>query len=198
MALQQRARNDEDKQARAEAILCEAGGLLADHPYAKITMAQVAASCGLAKGTLYLYFRSKEELFLALLERELVAWFDGLDTLLSEGPGGSPEGFGARLAESLAERRTLGQLLVILHSVLEHNVDPARALAFKRVVRARLARGGAALEAHVPSIPTGTGARLLRRIHALAIGLLQMEALRLDFEHDLAASVATLVRGTAG
>jgi AcrR family transcriptional regulator len=73
MALRQRARNDEDKQVRRAEILTQAAALLGKHPYARITMSQVAAGSGLAKGTLYLYFRSKEELFLALLQRELVA-----------------------------------------------------------------------------------------------------------------------------
>ena len=134
MALRQRARNDEDKQARRAAILTDAGALLREHAYATLTMAQVASACGLAKGTLYLYFRSKEELFLALLERELLEWFSALRGRLEGLPEVSAEVLGREFATSLERRRLLADLLVLLHTVLEHNVDEEAALRFKAVL----------------------------------------------------------------
>ena len=111
MALRQRARNDEDKQARRAAILTEAGTLLLEHAYGRITMAQVAAACGLAKGTLYLYFRSKEELFLALLERELLEWFASLRDRLERIAEVDAEVLGREFATSLEHRRLLDPVL---------------------------------------------------------------------------------------
>ena len=213
MALRQRARNDEDKQARRAAILTEAGALLREHTYARITMAQVAAACGLAKGTLYLYFRSKEELFLALLELELLGWFaalrDRLEGLLTV----SAAVLGREFATSLERRRLLSALLVILHTVLEHNVDTDAAVAFKEMLRDQLEEAGAALEAVWPALPAGAGPRTLLRMYALLIGLRQvafpapkiesilaredMAALRVDFTHDLAESLRDLLQGAA-
>ncbi len=211
MTLRQRARNDEDKQARRAAILVQAAQLIEQYSYAKITMAQVARACGLAKGTLYLYFRSKEELFLALVEQELVAWFDDLLDALGQLPSVTADAFGEHFAASVAQRRTLRELLVILHTILEQNVDPDTALTFKAVVRDKLLEGGAALEQVWPAIPAGTGNRTLLRIYALMVGLEQMafpsdtvasvlsredmEALRVDFQQDLAAGVADMLRG---
>lgn len=213
MALRQRARNDEDKQVRRAAILTEAGALLGKHPYARITMAQVAAGSGLAKGTLYLYFRSKEELFLALLERELVAWFAALRDRLGALPSVDPDVLGHEFAGSLEERRTLSDLLVILHTILEQNVDAAAALAFKLVLRDQLEDAGQALEFVWPQLPKGTGPRTLLRMYALLIGFRQvafpstvvaeilaredMASLRVDFTRDLAQSIADLLRGAA-
>lgn len=213
MALRQRARNDEDKQARRAAILTEAGTLLREHPYGCITMAQVASACGLAKGTLYLYFRSKEELFLGLLERELLDWFVSLRDRLERLPEVSAEVLGLEFANSLERRRLLSDLLVILHTVLEHNVDPEAALAFKQVLRDQLEEAGSALEAVWPALPSGAGPRTLLRMYALLIGLRQvafpspnianilaredMAALRVDFTRDLAESLRDLLRGAA-
>lgn len=213
MALRQRARNDEDKLARRAAILTEAGSLLSEHPYARITMAQVAASSGLAKGTLYLYFRSKEELFLALLERELVAWLGALRERLERLPSVDPDILGREFASSLEERRTLSDLLVILHTILEQNVAAPAALAFKLVLRDQLEAAGSALELVWPQLPEGAGPRTLLRMYALLIGMRQiafpspeiaiilaredMTSLRVDFARDLAQSIADLLRGAA-
>ena len=213
MALRQRARNDEDKQARRAAILTEAGTLLLEHAYGRITMAQVAAACGLAKGTLYLYFRSKEELFLALLERELLEWFASLRDRLERIAEVDAEVLGREFATSLERRRLLSDLLVILHTVLEHNVDGETAVAFKEVLRDQLEEAGAALEAVWPALPAGAGPRTLLRMYALLIGLRQvafpspkiatilarddMAALRVDFSRDLAESLRDLLLGAA-
>ena len=46
-------------------------------------MEEVAKTCGLAKGTLYLYFTTKEELFLGVCMIDLGDWLDELDEVLS-------------------------------------------------------------------------------------------------------------------
>lgn len=61
-----RARSDEDKEARRAAILFAARQMIDESGFDGVTMAGLAASAGLSKGTLYLYVRTKEELFLAL------------------------------------------------------------------------------------------------------------------------------------
>jgi AcrR family transcriptional regulator len=54
------------------AIIMSAGlKLFAHHPYQAVTMEQVAASAGVSRGTLYLYFPSKETLYLAILANGL-------------------------------------------------------------------------------------------------------------------------------
>ncbi|MBV1856958.1 MAG: TetR family transcriptional regulator [Nannocystaceae bacterium] len=213
MALRQRARNDEDKQARRARILTEASTLLGTHPYARITMAQVAASSGLAKGTLYLYFRSKEELFLALLEEELVVWFGALRERLGTLPSVNPDILGREFASSLETRHTLSALLVILHTILEQNVDTSAALAFKLRLRDEIHAAGGTLELVWPPLPKGAGPRTLLRMYALLIGMRQiafpsavvaailaredMASLRIDFTQELTQGIADLLRGSA-
>jgi AcrR family transcriptional regulator len=66
MVIKTRARSGADKLERRMQILETTLQLWGHTDYAKLTMSQVAAALNLAKGTLYLYFPSKEELFLAI------------------------------------------------------------------------------------------------------------------------------------
>jgi AcrR family transcriptional regulator len=214
MPVKQRARKDEDKLARRRAILDAAARMLRRQGYASLTMAEVARRCHLAKGTLYLYFHSKEALFLAALEHELTQWFDdlmlGLTTLAPE-PDAGPAKFAATIASTLAARPTLMDLLSIVHNVLEQNIEPETALSFKRMLVQRLAFGGAVLEQVLPRLPKGAGTKVLLRIYAAVVGLRQladpspvvaavlerpeMEALRVDFEVDLTDMIVDLIVG---
>src|SRR5688572_16223080 len=76
----------EDKEARRNAILDAVEKLFLRHPDRMASVAEVAAAAKLAKGTVYLYFPSKEEMLLALHERHVAAFFAELIALL-RGPG---------------------------------------------------------------------------------------------------------------
>lgn len=56
------------KKGRKEEILDAAANLFSQKSYHDVTMDQIAAHVGVAKGTLYLYFNSKEKLYLEILE----------------------------------------------------------------------------------------------------------------------------------
>lgn len=57
------------RQARAELILDEAEKLLVEKGYHETAIDEIAARAGVAKGTLYQHFASKEALIQALFER---------------------------------------------------------------------------------------------------------------------------------
>ena len=68
-----RFRIRDEQAAKRERILASALKLFAHEPYQAVTMDRVAEAAGVAKGTLYLYFPSKDALYLGVLS-------DGLDT----------------------------------------------------------------------------------------------------------------------
>ena len=74
----------EDKEARRHAILDAAEKLFLKHPERMASVAEVATAAGLAKGTVYLYFPSKEEMLLALHERHVAHFFTELMQKLAE------------------------------------------------------------------------------------------------------------------
>ena len=61
-----RARSDDEKRARRQFILATADQLLRCDGFDAFTMNNLAAVADLAKGTLYLYFATREELVLTL------------------------------------------------------------------------------------------------------------------------------------
>ena len=69
-----RARSDDAKQARRQFILATADQLLRHEGFDAFTMNKLAAATDLAKGTLYLYFTTREELVLALYTNLHEGW----------------------------------------------------------------------------------------------------------------------------
>jgi AcrR family transcriptional regulator len=211
IALKRRARGEAQKEARRRHILATAEALFRDQSFAETTMADVAARAGLSKGAVYLYFETKEQLFLAMLVDALAAWLDAVDARLEKAPARRPEITARLLAESLSERPTLTKLLALLDGVLEHNIDEETALAWKCFLAARYERTGALLDARLPSLRPGGGARLLLHMNALVIGLRQMSdpapvmkrlaerpemaLFQIDFERELTTALTALLRG---
>ncbi|MBK8823072.1 MAG: helix-turn-helix transcriptional regulator [Anaerolineales bacterium] len=75
----QRATNEEDKLEKRQVILNAAMQIFKNTSYNEVTMSAVAVKAKLAKGTLFLYFPTKEEMFLALMEEQLIEWFNAVD-----------------------------------------------------------------------------------------------------------------------
>jgi AcrR family transcriptional regulator len=63
-------RREREEKARLAAILIAAENTFARHGYYQARMDDIAEAAELAKGTLYYYFKSKDEIYLHLLERE--------------------------------------------------------------------------------------------------------------------------------
>src|SRR5262245_24619046 len=137
MVSYRRARREEQKEERRLAILQVARMLAESTPFAAITMQDVAARTGLAKGTLYLYFATKEELVLALLEDELEVWFATVDERLARLRKPDEEAVARLLVGALAERPLFVRLLAILHALLEQNLPREATLRFKRTILRR-------------------------------------------------------------
>lgn len=71
----------------AERMLDAAGRLFAERHFHAVRMEDVAGEAGVAKGTLYSYFRDKEALYLALLERASGQFVARLEEAVAEGEG---------------------------------------------------------------------------------------------------------------
>jgi AcrR family transcriptional regulator len=176
MSTMRRARQPEQKEKRRQAILDAALRLwLREKEDGEFTMSRLAEQTGLAKGTLYLYFGTKEELFLALLEGMLGSWFDELIHKLRPLAGkGTATRVARVLSRTLADREPLTRLFPLLASVLEPGMNAQTAIDFKQSVCARATEAEATLEQAVPGLPAGEGHRVLVHALALTTGLRQM------------------------
>lgn len=177
-------------------------------------MADVARRARLAKGTLYLYFPTKETLLLELLEDRLDRWLSDLESRLDGGGAPrDPDGAAQLIASTLVAEEDLVRLLMILGAILEHNVPDQRIRGFKTWLHGRLAHAGAVLERCLPFLEGWGGMKLLLHLQALVSGLGQLarpapavarvldapefEAFRLDFETELRLALAALMRGVS-
>ena len=82
--------NKRNTSRRAERLLDAAADLIARYGYDKTTINDIAGQAGVAKGTVYLHWTSKEELFETLLMRE-IKWLmeDLLQRVEADPQGGS-------------------------------------------------------------------------------------------------------------
>ncbi|WP_290054269.1 TetR/AcrR family transcriptional regulator [Amycolatopsis solani] len=76
----------EDRTERAERILDAAAELLLRAGYRRTTVEDVAERAGVGKGTVYLHWKNREDLFLAVLLRESVRSLEDLVTALEADP----------------------------------------------------------------------------------------------------------------
>ncbi|WP_319483470.1 TetR/AcrR family transcriptional regulator [uncultured Cohaesibacter sp.] len=95
MENRKRARSEDQKEARRADILDAARAMIMADGFDGVTMNALASRAGLSKGTLYLYVRSKEELFLWLFvdameqlveQIEAEATRENLPTLMGQAP----------------------------------------------------------------------------------------------------------------
>ena len=171
-SFRKRARQDEEKEERRQVILSAAWLLFGTTSYEEVTIAGVAEAARLAKGTIFLYFKTKEALFLALLEQQLISWFADVDAHLEQSTEGDPiPRVVALLCEQLEKRPGLTRLLAILHTLLERNITLAEALHFKYLLKEHFERTGALLERALPFLQPGQGAHALLQCDALIIGI---------------------------
>jgi AcrR family transcriptional regulator len=152
-----RARTLQAKADRRRHILDCAAALCAGSGYDELAVADVAERAGLAKGTIFRYFPTKEDLGRALAEAHLHRWSDDLERRLNRLAGmPAPDAAARLLVESLAGRR---DLLVLAARGL------ASADALDEAPAAR------ALERALPYTGAGGGGRLMRSALATAAGL---------------------------
>lgn len=79
------------KQARPGELLDAALALFVEKGYAATRVEEVAARAGVSKGTLFLYFASKEELFKAVVRRYLVDQQPDWKVKIESWPGSMPD-----------------------------------------------------------------------------------------------------------
>lgn len=176
MVIRQRAVQAEDKLERRDAILDAAERHLVRTRGRPASVAEVADEAGLAKGTVYLYFPSKDELLLALHERHVDDFFAAMEARLAGPVAIGIDDLLALTQSHIVGRPTFLPLATFCHGAMGGDVPRDRALAFKERMSMRLTRAGAALERHFPQLTAGEGLALLRHSYALVLGLWQMSS----------------------
>ncbi len=170
-----RAHASEDKAERRAAILTAASQLFDTTQGALPTAAQIASASGLAKGTVYLYFRTKEEIFASLLLEEWGAVMKQCRQAFESTRGARRvkiDAFLSSLVAHLDSHPGLLRLDALAYSVLERNMPHEALAAHKAEYLSRMSDTGRVIDAAL-KLPEGRGLQLLMRTYAMTSGLWQ-------------------------
>ena len=78
-----------------------------------ITIRDIGAATSFSRTSIYNYFQTKEEIFLALLQREYELWIEDLEELIRRNASMSVEAFAGEMAHILEKRRCMLKLMAV-------------------------------------------------------------------------------------
>jgi AcrR family transcriptional regulator len=174
MNIKARAIHAEDKEERRHTILDAAERLLLAHTQRIASVDEVAAEAGLAKGTVYLYFPSKEELLLAIHDRNSERFFDALLHLLEEKKSVDFDDLFLLVRKYMIDAPGFLPLAALCFGLMEKSVPVEAAATHKERIGNRLQTASVGLERQFPRLGEGQGVALLMHSYALIVGLWQM------------------------
>ena len=117
--------------ARKEEIINACEKLYQTMSFKDITLKEIGNETSFSRPTIYNYYQTKEEIFLALFEREYVRWNDELQTILQDNRKLTKAELAEKLAASLANRQQLLKLLAMNNYDMEENSRPELLNSFK-------------------------------------------------------------------
>ena len=190
IAINHRARSSEQKALRRHAVLETAEMYFKEVGYEAFSMAQLAKKSGVAKGTLYLYFNTREELFLTLYEQSLIRWsqiFIGslFNTMTSKA-------YAQSLYKTTQADGVFLPLLIRLEHVIEHNVSIPRLIESKRMFIHQV-EAVAEVTSTALRLSTGQATEVVKTMGVLLIGATQTDQNPALDNEDLPADVQNLI-----
>ena len=165
--MKQRARTQEDKTFRRIQILDAAEEYFHEVGYEAFSMANLAKLAGVAKGTLYLYFTTREEVFLTLYNLSLVRWSHSFTGQLNESMT-DQRYVETVYATALADGSFI-PLLTRLEHVIDHNVAIDSLIQSKRIFIEQVERI-AVLTAPILNLTYAQASELIRTLSVLLVG----------------------------
>ena len=124
--------------ARREEILSACEKLYQTMSFKEITLKDIAGATSFTRTSIYNYFQTKEEIFLALMQKEYELWVAELDAMASAYTAMSVESFSSMLAHSLEKRSMLLKLLSMNHFDMEENSRAECLVDFKQAYGASI------------------------------------------------------------
>ena len=135
--------------AREEEIMGACQRLYQTMSFKDVTIKEIGAVTSFTRTSIYTYFQTKEEIFLALFAREYREWTAELDAIAA-GQSADRQALAEELARSLEKRALMLRLLAVNLYDMEENSRPERLVAFKRAYGASVEALRAILEKAFP------------------------------------------------
>jgi len=208
----QRARSDENKNERKQAIYQAALNLFKDKGYDKVSFNAIAVEAGFTKSNMYRYFSSKDDIFLSVFAELFVQWVEDfsqqLQTLAEDAEANA---FAKAWVNTLLAQTKLLDLMPILFTSLERNSSFEQLLEFKRLSMQLLFGLTLDITRIYPDISGERAFKLLTLSYAATANswaanqqsealekiyqLEEFQLLKPDFEQDLTSSIEIIISG---
>ena len=124
--------------ARKGEIISACAKLYETMSFKDITIKEIGNVTSFNRTSIYNYFETKEEIFLALFQKEYELWVESLDTLIEKNDSLGKDKAISLFAHSLAERKILLKLLSMNHYDMEENSRLENLVSFKKAYGASL------------------------------------------------------------
>jgi AcrR family transcriptional regulator len=162
------------RELRTQQLLDAAVSLWQQNPARVPSVAEVAGKAGIAKGTVYLYFKSKEDLLLAAHARHVQTFFSALIKRASRRKQMSFDDMMRLTRDHIVSVPAFLPLATLVAGLRHKGVTQEAAGAFDQHIAEQLTTAGTLLCRHFPLPDATSGVRLLMRSFALILGLWQL------------------------
>ena len=136
--------------ARREEIINACEKLYEVMSFKEVTIKEISKYTSFTRPSIYNYFSTREDIFLALLQREYEAWIRYLEAVKPTSAEKTASGFAGMLAESLSTRPILLKLLAMNQFDMEEHSDVRYLAEFKSVCMAAKKAVCSCLARYVP------------------------------------------------
>ncbi len=123
--------SEELTNARKEEIIRACASLYETMSFKDITIKEIGAVTSFTRTSIYNYFQTKEEIFLALLQQEYEKWISDLDVVTAKHESLTDDELARELAQSLERRALLLKLMSMNLYDMEENSRMERLVEFK-------------------------------------------------------------------
>ena len=124
--------------ARKEEIIAACETLYETMGFKDVTIKEIARYTSFSRPSIYNYFETKEEIFLAILQREYWRWVAELDKVMESRDAMTRDEIAQVLAETLSAQPQLLKILSMNHYDMEANSREERLVDFKKSYGATL------------------------------------------------------------
>lgn len=119
-------------ESRKDEIISACAELYQKFSFKEITLQKIGDATTFTRTSIYNYFHTKEEIFLALLQREYECWVEEIDAVEKNNSTLTREEFADKLAKSLENREQLLKLMSMNHFDMETNSRIENLIEFKK------------------------------------------------------------------
>ena len=194
--------SEELTNARKEEIVNACASLYETMGFKDITIRDIGAKTSFTRTSIYNYFQTKEEIFLALLRREHEVWIADLEEIIRQNEVLSSEEFADKLAGTLEKRVCMLKLMSMNLYDMEGNSRMENLVDFKKAYADALRAVSRCLEKLFPAMSAGDIQEFLYAFFPFLFGVYpytshtdkQMKAMELAHVDDAQYSVYEIIR----